>query len=223
MSQHRVVRSSLLATAIAVTLVASAGQAATRAAEAPAPRAEAAAVPGPFAPTAAQPNPFDEVERFAKARTATPSPAPAPGGTGDTRGRVPGQAKKADAKATAERSGLWAGPSATLAGVPCTLDGVTGLSPAAFADFLADPAVTAEGCLNGLIWTWDARLAPVMSDAHVQAVAHRVSGLAASHDGRNSSHLEEMFTYLHAVAYHDFSRTEIDVTDAPTVDAMRRA
>ncbi|MER8038927.1 collagenase [Streptomyces hydrogenans] len=223
MSQHRVVRSSLLATAIAVTLVASAGQAATQAAEAPAPRT--AAVPGAFAPTAAaaEPNPFDEVERFAKARTATPSPAPAPGGTGDTRGRVPGQAKKADAKATAGQSRLQAAPSATLAGVPCTLDGVTGLSPAAFADFLADPAVTADGCLNGLIWTWDARLAPVMSDAHVQAVANRITGLAASHDGRNSSHLEEMFTYLHAVAYHDFSRTEIDVTDAPTVDAMRRA
>ncbi|MEV6356231.1 collagenase [Streptomyces hydrogenans] len=221
MSQHRVVRSSLLATAIAVTLVASAGQAATQAAEAPAPRT--AAVPGAFAPTAAEPNPFDEVERFAKARTATPSPAPAPGGTGDTRGRVPGQAKKADAQATAKQGRLQAAPSATLAGVPCTLDGVTGLSPAAFADFLADPAVTADGCLNGLIWTWDARLAPVMSDAHVQAVANRIAGLAASHDGRNSSHLEEMFTYLHAVAYHDFSRTEIDVTDDPTVDAMRRA
>ncbi|MFC9492751.1 M9 family metallopeptidase N-terminal domain-containing protein, partial [Streptomyces hydrogenans] len=217
-------RSSLLATAIAVTLVASAGQAATQAAEAPAPRAAGTAVPGAFAPTAAaEPNPFDEVERFAKARTATPSPAPAPGGTGDTRGRVPGQAKKADAKADARQSRLQAAPSATLAGVPCTLDGVTGLSPAAFADFLADPAVTADGCLNGLIWTWDARLAPVMSDAHVQAVANRIAGLAASHDGRNSSHLEEMFTYLHAVAYHDFSRTEIDVTDAPTVDAMRRA
>ncbi|MFB8046019.1 collagenase [Streptomyces hydrogenans] len=224
MSQHRVVRSSLLATAIAVTLVASAGQAATQAAEAPAPRAAGTAVPGAFAPTAAaEPNPFDEVERFAKARTATPSPAPAPGGTGDTRGRVPGQAKKADAKVVARQSRLQAAPSATLAGVPCTLDGVTGLSPAAFADFLADPAVTADGCLNGLIWTWDARLAPVMSDAHVQAVANRIAGLAASHDGRNSSHLEEMFTYLHAVAYHDFSRTEIDVTDAPTVDAMRRA
>ncbi|MEU2544378.1 collagenase [Streptomyces roseolus] len=222
MSQHRVVRSSLLATAIAVTLVASAGQAATQAAEPPAPRAAApSAVPGAFAP-AAEPNPFDEVERFAKARTATSAPAPAPGGTGDTRARVPGQAKKA-AEATAERGTVRAAAAATVAGVPCTLDGVTGLSPAGFADFLADPAVTADGCLSGLLWTWDARLAPVMSDAHVQAVAQRISGLAAAHDGRNSSHLEEMFTYLHAVAYHDFSRDEIDLTDAPTVDAVRRA
>ncbi|MGW4055206.1 collagenase [Streptomyces sp. NPDC004779] len=224
MSQHRAVRSSLLTTAIAVTLLASAGQAAPQAAEAPAPSAVAAA-PGAFAPTAAaEPNPFDEVERFATARTTAPAPAPAPGGTGDTRARVPGQAKKG-AEPAAEKQGFRAAPAATAtaAGVPCTLDGVTGLSPAAFADFLADPAVTADGCLSGLVWTWDARLAPVMSDAHVQAVAQRISALAAGHDGRNSSHLEEMFTYLHAVAYHDFSRTEIDITDAPTVDAIRRA
>ncbi|MFI8419889.1 collagenase [Streptomyces sp. NPDC085479] len=229
MSHHRVVRSSLLTTAIAVTLLASAGQAAPQAAEAPAASAPAAsaatAVPGAFAPTAAaEPNPFDEVERFATARTAAPAPAPAPGGTGDTRARVPGQAKKG-AQPAAKKQNAQAAPAATAttAGVPCTLDGVTGLSPAAFADFLADPAVTADGCLSGLIWTWDARLAPVMSDAHVQAVAERISGLAAAHDGRNSSHLEELFTYLHAVAYHDFSRTEIDITDAPTVDAIRRA
>ncbi|MFB7938918.1 collagenase [Streptomyces sp. NPDC056049] len=224
MSQHRAVRSSLLTTAIAVTLLASAGQAAPQAAEAPAPSA-VAAVPGAFAPTAAaEPNPFDEVERFATARNTAPAPAPAPGGTGDTRARVPGQAKKG-AEPAAEKQGFRAAPAATAtaAGVPCTLDGVTGLSPAALADFLADPAVTADGCLSGLVWTWDARLAPVMSDAHVQAVAQRISALAAGHDGRNSSHLEEMFTYLHAVAYHDFSRTEIDITDAPTVDAIRRA
>ncbi|MFF8808379.1 collagenase [Streptomyces omiyaensis] len=218
MSQHRVVRSSLLGTAIAVTLVASAGQAAPQAAAAPAPRAAATGAPAPAAS-----NPFDEVERFAQPRAATPAPATAPGGTGDTRARVPGQAKKDEASAAKKRSAP-AAPATTLAaGVPCTLDGVTGLSPAAFADFLADPAVTADGCLSGLIWTWDARLAPVMSDAHVQAVAHRISALAAAHDGRNSSHLEEMFTYLHAVAYHDFSRAEIDITDAPTVDAIRRA
>ncbi|MFD5771496.1 collagenase [Streptomyces sp. NPDC127049] len=222
MSQHRAVRSSLLTTAIAVTLLASAGQAAPQTAEAPAPSA-VAAVPGAFAPTgAAEPNPFDEVERFATARTTAPAPAPAPGGTGDTRARVPGQAKKG-AEPAAEKQSFRAAPAATAAGVPCTLDGVTGLSPAALADFLADPAVTADGCLSGLVWTWDARLAPVMSDAHVQAVAQRISALAAGHDGRNSSHLEEMFTYLHAVAYHDFSRTEIDITDAPTVDAIRRA
>lgn len=235
MFQHRAVRSSLLASAVAVTLLASAGQAVTQAAEAPAPAQARAAVPaalaGAQAAQAAQapaPNPFDEVDHLANAAEATPAPAPAPGGQAIT-AQVPGAATAAptpDARTEKSREATaQAAPTArsVAAGVPCTLDGITGLSPEQFADFLADPAVTADGCLRGLIWTWDARLAPVMSDAHVQAVSRRISGLAAAHDGRNSSHLEEMFTYLHAVAYHDYSRSEIDVTDAPTVNAMRQA
>ncbi|WP_406055272.1 collagenase [Streptomyces sp. NBC_01077] len=217
MSIHRRVRSSLLTSAIAVTLLASSGQTGASAADTD---ARATAVPaastGAPAPRAEQTNPFDEVEHLATAPRKTFGPAPAPGGLAT--GRVPG---RAPAKASAART-LAATPT-TAAGVPCTLDGITGLGPEQFADFLADPAVLADGCLRGLIWTWDARLAPVMSDAHVQAVARRISGLAASHDGRNSSHLEEMFTYLHAVAYHDFSRDEIDTTDAPTVNAIRQA
>ncbi|WP_190344340.1 collagenase [Streptomyces venezuelae] len=224
----RVVRSSLLATAVAVTLVASAGQSVTQAAE------QAAPVPATFAgPQAAHAhgeNPFDEVERLAEAPQVTPAPAPAPGGSAKADGaadakdgaRIPGPAEDTRSE-KAKAKDLRAAPAARAAGVPCTLDGVTGLGPEQFADFLADPAVSANGCLRDIIWNWDARLAPVMSDAHVQAVSRRISGLAASHDGLNSSHLEEMFTYLHAVVYHDFSRGEIDVTDAPTVEAMRKA
>ncbi|MFD0071434.1 collagenase [Streptomyces sp. NPDC127166] len=217
MSLHRRVRSSLLASAIAVTLLASAGQAGASEAgtdDKPAAPAPALGAPAPQAQPGA--NPFDEVEHRASAPRTTFGPAPAPGG--HTAGRVPGLAKSA---ATARS--FAAAATDTAAGVPCTLDGITGLAPERFADFLADPAVTADGCLRGLIWTWDARLAPVMSDAHVQAVSRRISSLAASHDGRNTSHLEEMFTYLHAVAYHDYSRGEIDITDAPTVNAMRQA
>ncbi|MFC9394325.1 collagenase [Streptomyces sp. NPDC057027] len=217
MSLHRRVRSSLLASAIAVTLLASAGQAGASVAgtdDKPAAPAPALGAPAPQAQPGA--NPFDEVEHRASAPRTTFGPAPAPGG--HTAGRVPGLAKSA---ATARS--FAAAATDTAAGVPCTLDGITGLAPERFADFLADPAVTADGCLRGLIWTWDARLAPVMSDAHVQAVSRRISSLATSHDGRNTSHLEEMFTYLHAVAYHDYSRGEIDITDAPTVNAMRQA
>jgi microbial collagenase len=175
-------------------------------------------------PRAAQPdaNPFDEVQRLADAPKSTKAvPAPAP--RSSTRsGRIPGTQTKADTAVKApERSAQRGGLRAAVA--PCTLDGITGLSPTQFADFLADPAVTADGCLRDLIWTWDSRLIPVMSDAHVQAVSRRAESLAAAHDGKNSTHLLEMFTYLHAVAYHDFSRPEIDITDAPTVDAMRRA
>ncbi|MFJ7958078.1 collagenase [Streptomyces sp. NPDC096319] len=218
MSLHRRVRSSLLASAIAVTLLASAGQAgafATATDDATTAQAPASGARAPQTQPGA--NPFDEVQHRASAPSTTFGPAPAPGGLAT--GRVPGRAPAA----TGARLLAAAAPGTTAAGVPCTLDGITGLGPEQFADFLADPAVTADGCLRGLIWTWDARLAPVMSDAHVQAVARRISSLSAAHDGRNSSHLEEMFTYLHAVAYHDFSRGEIDTTDAPTVDAVRRA
>ncbi|MEU2117076.1 collagenase [Streptomyces sp. NPDC016459] len=226
MSQYRSVRSALLAPALAVGLLLPLGQ-----------TAGAAAAPGtsPTAAAAWQPHPYDEVDRLASAPPALAAPAPAPGGATD--GRIPGAAPdpadrtRAAATDSAVRTpGVVSDPAARpsraqrrAAAAPCTLDGVTGLTPERFADFLADPAVTADGCLRGLVWTWDARLAPVMSDAHVQAVARRATTLAPGHDGKNSSHLEEMFTYLHAVAYHDFSRDEIDTTDAPTVDAVRRA
>ncbi|UQX03532.1 collagenase [Streptomyces sp. RerS4] len=239
MSQHRAVRTSLLSAAVAVTLLATAGQAVTQAADRGTPvaagGASASATFASGAPGATAPNPFDEVDRVADAKQLVPAPAPAPGGTAVTDGRIPGAAPAAStpsSTASAERAEknreaatAQSAPTAksVAAGVPCTLDGIKNLSPEQFADFLGDQAVLADGCLRGLIWTWDARLAPVMSDAHVQAVARRISTLAAAHDGRNSSHLEEMFTYLHAVAYHDFSRDEIDTTDAPTVAAVRKA
>ncbi|WP_405791002.1 collagenase [Streptomyces sp. NBC_00029] len=228
MLKHRAVRSSLLASAVAVTLLAGAGQAVTQAAESAAPATFTGAQAAPATPAPGPTgNPFDEVERLANPKDNAPAPAPAPGGQ-KIAGQVPGASTAAAAPADdLEKRGRAAKSVPTAksvaAGVPCTLDGITNLTPEQFADFLADQAVTADGCLRGLIWTWDARLTPVMSDAHVQAVSRRISSLAAAHDGRNSSHLEEMFTYLHAVAYHDYSRTEIDVTDAPTVDAMCRA
>ncbi|MFD9076356.1 collagenase [Streptomyces lasiicapitis] len=204
MFRSRTLRRSLLTVATAVTLCATAaplGMADTPSAS-PDPIRPAAAPAGPAAP-----DPHDRADRRAKAPKPSARVIPAPGGLTD--GRVPG-ARTPKPKHKSVAAG-------------CTLDDVTRLSPEAFADFLADPAVTAEGCLRSLIWTWDQRLAPVMSDAHVQAVSRRISSLAASHDGKNGSHLLEMFTYLHAVAYHDFSRDEIDVTDPPTVVAMRGA
>ncbi|WP_060950336.1 collagenase [Streptomyces hygroscopicus] len=202
-------RRSLLTAVAAVTLCVTtvpSGHAATPAAPRP-------SVSRP----AASPGPFDPVDRLAEAPGQVRR-VPAPGGLTD--GRVPGPPTPGP-----KGRGRPVTPHATLgkASVPCTLDGVTALSPERFADFLADPAVTADGCLRSILWTWDPRLAPVMSDEHVQAVSHRITRLAASHDGEDGSHLLEMFTYLHAVAYQDFSHDEIDVTDAPTVSAMREA
>ncbi|MFI9309715.1 collagenase [Streptomyces triculaminicus] len=219
MNHSRTVRRSLLGTAIAATLCATLVQPgfADALAGTPAPASPAPARQTP----APAPNPFDEVTRLAKApRPAIENPT-APGGLTD--GRVPG-AGKDKAKDTSGKAKATT-PRATLRGtaVPCTLDGITRLTPEQFADFLADPAVTADGCLRDLIWKWDQRLVPVMSKEHVRAVSRRAEQLAGAHDGKNGSHLLEMFTYLHAVGYHDFSHDEIDLGDAQTVDAIRRA
>ncbi|MEU9112337.1 collagenase [Streptomyces sp. NPDC048483] len=218
MFASRTLRRSLLTVATAVTLCVTAVGTGHTAVPAPAPYAPSAATrPVAGSGTAdAAPNRFDRVDRRAKAPTPSARAIPAPGGLTD--GRIPGaRTPKPKAKT--------ATPHATInkAAVPCTLDGVTGLSPEEFADFLADPAVTSDDCLRTLIWTWDRRLAPVMTDEHVQAVSRRITQLAADHDGKNGTHLLEMFTYLHAVAFHDFSHDEIDITDPPTVEAMRQA
>ncbi|MEU5998870.1 collagenase [Streptomyces sp. NPDC047197] len=213
MHQPRTLRRSVVAAAISVTLCATAAPAVG--ADAPAPDRRPATA-SPAAPGPEAPSPFDRVDRRASAPKPVARKLPAPGGLRD--GRVPGPRTK-------KTKGAADVPRATVGktSVPCTLDGVKGLSPAEFTAFLADPAVTADGCLRGLIWTWDQRLAPVMSRAHIQAVSQRISRLAASHDGTNGSHLLEMFTYLHAVSYQAFSHDEVDITDPSTLAAMRQA
>ncbi|MFB9393105.1 collagenase [Streptomyces coeruleoprunus] len=222
MRQRRPLRASLLAAAVTTALLGTAGTTLSTAHAGEAPKAPAAgrtadraAAPGP---DAGDRHPHDEVLHLGKAPRQVLRPAPAPGER-PASGRTPGRQTSAATSPAAQRS---AGGTGTTA-VPCTLDDVSRLGPQQFADFLADRAVTADGCLRDILWTWDARLGRVMSDAHVQAVSQRITALAGQHDGRNSSHLLEMFTYLHAVVYHDFSRDEIDVTDAPTAEAMRRA
>ncbi|MFH8487371.1 collagenase [Streptomyces longisporoflavus] len=218
MPQSCALRRAVVAAAISVTLCATAAPAARADAPDPARRPAAALPASPAAPGPEAPNLSDRVDR----RTSAPKPAarqlPAPGGL--TGGRVPGA--RTDKKKPA--SGVPV-PRATVGkiSVPCTLDGITGLSPAQFTAFLTDPAVTADGCLRGLVWTWDKRLAPVMSAAHIQAVSRRATELAASHDGTNNSHLLELFTYLHAVSYQGFSHDEVDISDPATLAAMRAA
>ncbi|MFI2073076.1 collagenase [Streptomyces triculaminicus] len=225
MNHSRTLRRSLLTAAIAATLCATVVQPGL--ADSPAP-ASSSATPAPAAARTdtPAPNPFDEVTRLAKA----PKPADlSKAGPGDlTRARVPGPATpqgkgSGDAKDKGKAKSL--APRAKVGGtsVPCTLDGVSRLGPEQFAEFLADPAVTADGCLRDILWTWDQRLARVMTKEHVRAVAQLAERYGYSHDGKNTTHVLEMFTYLHAAAYHDFSHDEIDHTDPQTVEAVRRA
>ncbi|UKY48330.1 collagenase [Streptomyces inhibens] len=205
-------RRLLLAATLATTLALPAIQTAQAASPSSAPTQQAQPRQPRAAAAPTADNPFDHVQHLARQPKFDASPAPAPRSL-TKNGRVPGPQTKKTGTAHHARPAV----------APCTLDGITGLSPEQFADFLADPAVTADDCLRKLVWNWDPRLIPVMSDAHVQAVAQRIVSLAAAHDGKNTSHLYEMFTYLHAVAYQDFSHDEIDTTDEPTVNAVRAA
>ncbi|MFC9330650.1 collagenase [Kitasatospora sp. NPDC057015] len=230
MSTHRTARRVLLAAAMAATLTLPAVQSAQAfGAEAP-PAAARTTTPAadPTATRTTEPAPtgYDEVDRLgdAVAKAGTAAPAPGGGSLGDALvpgllpDRVGAPAPTADSASTAAGA-----VTVTAAGVPCTLDGMTGLGPAALADFLTDPAVSADGCLKTFLWTWDARFAITMDDEHVRAVADRITALAAHDDGTGASQLYELWTFLHATVYHDFSRAEIDITDAPTLAAVQQA
>ncbi|MFH8409884.1 collagenase [Streptomyces sp. NPDC018019] len=211
----RTVRKGLLSAVLSVGLLLPVAQAAQGAAPA---RPTAVAPAAPLADGTADGRlDTDRADRFADAPRPAARDLP-PGNGRVPRGRTPGDLSRSGTGTGTGTDGHRPGTAA-----PCTLDALTRLGPEALADFLTDPAVTVEGCLRGLIWAWDARLAPVMSRAHVQAVARRAGSLAPGHDGTDATHLYELFTYLHAVVYHDFSRDEIDVTDAPTVEAVRAA
>ncbi|MFG3352093.1 collagenase [Streptomyces sp. NPDC048001] len=151
----------------------------------------------------------------AEHRAAAPRVRSLPAPEGAENGRVPGPVGQGGAPTTA--------PRPTAGGTACTLDAVSALGPEPWADFLTDPAVLAGGCLRGLLWTWDDRLAPLTGAAHVQAASRRAEALSPGHDGRGGSHLEELFTYLHAVAHHASSRPGAAFGDPPALEAVRRA
>ncbi|MGW6912727.1 collagenase [Kitasatospora sp. NPDC054939] len=229
MSTPRTARRVLLAAVLAAGLTLPALQSAQAA---PGPAAPAPTSPAqPTAPATAElpeRTAYDEVDRLGDSvpRTGTAAPAPGGGSLGDS--LIPGLiADRVGAPApTADQIAAGAAGSAaatTAAGVPCTLDGMTGLDPAQLVAFLTDPAVTADGCLKSFLWTWDARFAGTMDDAHVRAVADKIAALSPGDDGTGASHLYELWTFLHAVAYHDFNHGEIDITDEPTLAAVQRA
>lgn len=228
MSTTHTTRRVLLAAAIAASLTLPAVQTAQALTPASATRTAAAPTAAPPV-TAPVPDPtaYDDVDHLGTAVARTGTAAPAPGGGSLGSARIPGALPAQVGRPAPTAADLTPAPRATVArtaaGVPCTVDGLTGLAPAQLVDFLTDPAVSADGCLNGILWTWDARFATTMDTAHVQAVANRISAAAATDDGNDSAHLYELWTFLHAVVYHDWSHTEIDVTDARTAAAIQQA
>ncbi|MFE2914874.1 collagenase [Kitasatospora indigofera] len=232
MPTHSTARRVLLAATLAATLTLPAlqsAQAATPAGPtAPAPVATPAPTQAPVTGTAPDPTAYDEVDHLGTATAKAGGAAPAPGGGSLGDSPVPGllpdrvgaPAPLVVGATAAPAAGT---PAATAAGVPCTLDGMTGLGPGQLADFLTDPAVTVDGCVRNFLWTWDARYATTMDDAHVQAVAQRITQLAGAADGGSAERFYTLWTYLHATVYFDFNHGEIDITDAATLAAVQQA
>ncbi|MFJ1753966.1 collagenase [Kitasatospora sp. NPDC088134] len=213
----RPTRKTLLATAVAATLALPVLQSAQSAQALPA--VTAAPAPAPVAAPAGR-GAYDEVAHLGSATERTGTAAPAPGGGVLDGNRIPGAlpARIGQPAPAAAESGPTGAAATTAAGVSCDLNGITGLSPQGLADFLADPAVT-ESCLGAILWTWDARFATTMDPAHVQAVAAKAQSLAAAND----PNLYQLWYFLHAAVFHDFTQDSIDLTAAPTTAAVQAA
>ncbi|MFC5884321.1 collagenase [Kitasatospora aburaviensis] len=199
----------------------------------------AAALATPLAPTvqaAAGPGPA-ATARAAAASSAPAAPAASSAADQDGHRAAPGGASAVGPQGwpgaaalqptTGTRPGAPVGPAttadATARGTACTPEAFTALSPAALADFLADPAHTYQDCLRPLLVTWDVRTAKVMTPAHVQAVAARVSALAPSFDSANNRNQRELWYFLHIAVFFDFYHPEVDIGDGATVAAIDRA
>ncbi|BAJ32464.1 MULTISPECIES: collagenase [Kitasatospora] len=216
-SPRKTLLAAAIAASLALPLLQNAHAVAADPATASTPAATATAAAATAAPTGR--TAYDEVDHLAAA-PATSAPAPA-GGAFTQDAHVPGLPDTAGrpAPTAGETAGATvAGTGTTAAGVRCDLNGLTGLGPRALADFLADPAVT-ESCLQTLLWRWDARFATTMDAAHVQAVAAKAEQLAAGND----PNLYQLWYFLHAAVYHDFTRDEIDLTTPATTAPVQRA
>ncbi|MQS11252.1 collagenase [Streptomyces kaniharaensis] len=210
---------------MAATLTLPALQSAQALTPAPAVTATPKATPTPDVPSSTA---YDDVDHLGTDAAKPGAPAPAPGGGSLGTSLIPGLLPDhvgAPAPTAPQAAGTGNATPAptTAAGVPCTVDGMTGLGADQLVAFLSDPAVTADGCLRGVIWTWDARFTTAMDNAHVQAVARRITQLSATDDGTGASHLYELWTYLHATVYHAFSHHELNVTEPTTLAAVQQA
>ncbi len=224
-SQTRIAHRVLLAATLAASLTLPAVQAA----QALAPAAATATTPTPPAPSpapVANPTAYDDAADVGSATVTPGGVAPGPGGgsnnsLGGIPGLMPSHIGAPGPVATA------AAPNAPVvvsaAGVPCTVDAVSALTPDQLVAFLGDPAITVDSCLSSVIWVWNAKLAPAMDAAHIQAVANAITARSALDDGTGAQHLFEMWTYLQAVAYLAWNNPAITVSTPAVQSAIQQA
>lgn len=221
MSKTRTARRVLLAAALAASLTLPAIQTAQAFAPATATAPTAAATGSIPDPTT-----YDDADHLGAATLTPGGVAPGPGGgsnnnTAGIPGLMPSRIGAPGPTSTTAQPN--APVTTTAAGVPCTVAGFAGLNPQQLVDFLSDPAVTADGCLRNIVWTWDARYATTMDAAHIKAVTDAVVARSATDDGTGGSHLYELWTYLHAVAYLAWGNPAISVDAPATQTAIQQA
>ncbi|WP_406195386.1 collagenase [Kitasatospora sp. NBC_01560] len=207
------VRNTLLAAALtaalAVPLVQSAQAAAPSASVTAAPVTAAAGASAGLAPAGTD----QAAHRAAPGGASSAGPQGWPGAAAlqPTTGAQPGDPAGAGLAAVADQ------PTA------CTPEAFTALGPAALADFLSDRGHTYQDCLRPLLVNWNVQTAKVMTPAHIQAVADRITALAPRFDSANNLNQQELWYFLHVAVLFDFSHSEIDISDANSVAAVDRA
>lgn len=172
-------------------------------------------VPAPASPASPAPAaaPAAAVQHGATGAASSAGPQGWPGAAAlqPTTGTQPGEPAVAAAAATVEQSSV------------CTPEAFTALGPAALADFLTDRGHSYQDCLRPLLVNWDPRTAKVMTPAHVQAVADRITALAPNFDSANNLNQQELWYFLHIAVFFDFYHAEVSLGDAATVAAVDRA
>lgn len=83
----------------------------------------------------------------------------------------------------------------------CTSQQVAGLTPAQLVAFLES---TTYSCLYDFVWTLDANMTGVLSDAHVIAVLGEIQTLSPLYTGDDQQHLLELMDFVHAAYYLKF-------------------
>ncbi|MFE2104910.1 collagenase [Kitasatospora sp. NPDC059463] len=206
-------RTVLLSAALAVTLAA------------PLVQSAQAATPDPLptAPAAAPASTFGTTGDVAHGTTGAgiPGPEGAPGNETRRPTTTAGQPVADPSDLTTATAAP--APPAADAHAACSVASFAALSPTALADFLADGSHGYESCLLPLLRTWSPELAKVLTPAHVQAVAERITALAPRFDSANTLNQQQLWYFLHVAVLFDFDHAELDLNDDATKAAIERA
>lgn len=88
----------------------------------------------------------------------------------------------------------------------CTSQDVVGLSPIDLKDYLQN---NSYNCLN-FLWSFDANLQTVLTDAHMSEVLNTAMNLTNTYTGIDTDNLRELIFFTRAAYYHQFYQTSLN-------------